>query len=252
LGASGFHNGRSRYGDAISRQESNMLATHAAMEEIAKDTGGRAFYNTNDLKSAMTHSVERGTNYYALAYTPENKALDSTYRHVEIKLDRPGLKMDYRRGYFAVPNSNPEKESVQRLVAAMQPGMPDSTMIFFGAHVPPLRPDEQVAAWTCVVNAQQIAFTEGPDLRQHARIEMVAVAWDSSGKPAGNASQTLDLALKPETYRTVISEGIRTQMKLQLKPGVYEIRLGIMDVATGKLGTVELPFQVPGSIPTVK
>src|SRR5258705_6296918 len=43
------------------------------------------FRSTNDLKSAMTQSVERGTNYYSLAYTPENKASDSTYRRVEIK-----------------------------------------------------------------------------------------------------------------------------------------------------------------------
>ena len=252
LGASGFRNGRSRYGDRISRQESDIIATHAAMEEIAKDTGGKAFYNTNDLKSAMTQSVERGTNYYSLAYTPENKASDSTYRHVEIKLDQPGLKTDYRRGYFAVPNPNLDKGSAQRLVAAMQPGMPDSTMIFFGAQVPPLKPGEQVAGLTYVVNAQHIAFTEGQDLRQRAKIEMVAIAWDSSGKPAGSASQTLDLALKPETYETVIRQGIRTQMKLQLKPGDYELRLGIMDDATGKLGTVGLSFQVHGGIPAAK
>jgi hypothetical protein len=221
-------------------------------QEIGKDTGGKAFYNTNDLKSAMTRSVERATNYYSLAYTPENKALDSTCRHVEIKLDQPGLKADYRRGYFAVPNPNSERESAQRLVAAMQPGMPDSTMIFFGAQVPPVKPGEQFAAMTYVINAQHISFDGGARSPAARNVEMVAVAWDSSGKPAGSASQTLDLALKPETYETVIRQGIRTQMKLQLKPGDYELRLGIMDDATGKLGTVELPFQVPASIPATK
>jgi len=252
LGASGFRNGSSRYGAMIGRQESEIFATHAAMDEIAKDTGGKAFYNTNDLKSAMTRSVERGTNYYSIAYTPENKALDSTYRHIEIKLDQPGLKTDYRRGYFALPNPNPEKESAQRLKAAMQPGMPDSTMVFFGAQVPPLKPGEQVAAMTYVITTQDIAFTEGPDRRQRAKIEMVAVAWDHSGKPAGSMSQTLDLALKPETYQTVIRQGIRSLMKLELKPGDYQLRLGVMDDATGKLGTIELPLQVPASIPAAK
>jgi VWFA-related protein len=252
LGASGFRNSRPRYGTMLGRQESDIFATHSAMDEIAKDTGGKAFYNTNDLKSAMSSSVERVTNYYSLAYTPENKALDSTYRHVEIKLDQSGLKTDYRRGYFALPNPNPEKESAQRLVAAMQPGMPDSTMIFFGAQVPPLKPGEQVAALTYVINAQHIAFAEAPDLRKRAKIEMVAVAWDGNGKPAGSVSQTLELALKPETYETIVRQGIRTQMNLQLKPGDYQLRLGIMDDATGKLGTVELPFQVPAPAPAPK
>jgi hypothetical protein len=134
----------------------------------------------------------------------------------------------------------------------MQPGMPDSTMIFFGAQVPPLKPGEQVAALTYVINAQHIVFAEAPDLRKRAKIEMVAVAWDSSGKPAGSASQTLELALKHETYETVVRQGIRTQMKLQLTPGDYQLRLGIMDDATGKLGTVELPFQVPAPAPAAK
>jgi VWFA-related protein len=252
LGATGFRNGRSRFGSMIDRQESNMMATHEAMDEIAKDTGGKAFYNTNDLKGAMTSSVERGTNYYSLAYTPENKALDSTYRHIEIKLDQSGLKADYRRGYFALPNPNPEKESAQRLVAAMQPGMPDSTMILFGAQVPPLKPEEQVAVVTYVIDARHMLFTEGPDLRKHAKIEMVAVAWDSNGKPARSESQTLELALKPETYETVFGQGIRSQMKLQLKPGDYQLRLGIMEDATGKLGTIELPYKVAPSNPPAK
>src|SRR5207253_1128113 len=115
---------------------------------------------------------------------------------------------------FALPTPNPEKESARRLVAAMQPGMPDSTMIFFGAQVPPPKPGEQVAAMTYVIDAQHIAFAEAPDHRKRAKIEMVAVAWDNAGKPAGSMSQTLELALKPETYETVIRQGIRTQMKL--------------------------------------
>jgi hypothetical protein len=81
---------------------------------------------------------------------------------------------------------------------------------------------------------------------------MVAVAWDSSGTPAGSASQALDLALQPGTYETVIRQGIRTQMKLQPGPGDHELRLGIMDDATGKLGMLGLSFQVPGSMPAAK
>ncbi len=251
LGATGFRNGRSRYGTMISRQGSEMEAAHSAMEEIAKDTGGKAFYNNNDLKSAMVRSVERGTNYYSIAYTPANRTWDSTYRHVEIKLDQSGLKTEYRRGYFATSNPNPEKESAQRLIAAMQPGMPDSTMIFFGARVLPLKPGEAAATLTYVVNAEHIVFTATPDKRQHAKMEMVAVAWDKNAKPAGSTSQTIELALKQETYEKELRDGIRAEMKLALKPGEYHLRLGLMDDATGKMGTIEVPYSVPEVVPAV-
>jgi VWFA-related protein len=46
--------------------------------EIAKQTGGEAFYNTNDLKYAVEQSMERGSTYYTVAYAPENRKWDSS------------------------------------------------------------------------------------------------------------------------------------------------------------------------------
>ena len=31
-----------------------------AMEQLAADTGGKAFYNINDLNAAMMHAIEKG------------------------------------------------------------------------------------------------------------------------------------------------------------------------------------------------
>jgi VWFA-related protein len=253
ISTTGFRNGRSRYGSMLSAQSLSMEAAHQGMEGIAKETGGKAYYNTNDLKGAMASSIERGTTYYSVAYTPEDRNWDSKYRRVEVKLDRSGLKAEYRKGYFATPDSsNPEQDSAQRLVAVMQPGMPDATMLFFGAQVLPLKPGEESANIKCVVSARHIVFSEGADHRKHAKIEVVAVAWDHDDKSANSVSQTLDLALPPEAYQRVLRDGIHAQMQLPLKPGDYRLRLGIMDDGNGKVGTIELPFQVASSAPASK
>jgi VWFA-related protein len=48
---------------------------YVAMEEIAQDTGGKAFY-TNGLSDALAEVAENGSTYYALSYTPTNPASD--------------------------------------------------------------------------------------------------------------------------------------------------------------------------------
>ena len=71
------------------------------MERLATDTGGKAYYNTNDLSAAMTHAINDGSHYYTLVYTPTNKKMDGQYRRIEIKLNQGRYKLAYRRGYNA-------------------------------------------------------------------------------------------------------------------------------------------------------
>jgi hypothetical protein len=70
------------------------------MSEIAAQTGGRAFYNTNDLKAAMLQGVEHGANYYTLAYSPRNQKWNGAFRRITVKIDRPRVRLDYREGYY--------------------------------------------------------------------------------------------------------------------------------------------------------
>jgi hypothetical protein len=89
---------------------------HMDLDTIAEATGGRAYYNTNGLKEVITGIVESGSNYYTLAYATTNKTWDGQFRHIKVKLDRPGVRVQYRQGYYAVDRAKQE----QRLLAAMQ------------------------------------------------------------------------------------------------------------------------------------
>jgi len=51
----------------FSQEQRQTLArwnTEFTMSEIAKETGGEAFYNQNDLRALMLRSLDEGTNYY--------------------------------------------------------------------------------------------------------------------------------------------------------------------------------------------
>jgi VWFA-related protein len=78
---------------------------HATMERLASDTGGRAFYNTNDLADAVGKALDEGSNYYTVTYTPTDHNWNGAYRNIRIELAgypaASGYKLSYRRGYNA-------------------------------------------------------------------------------------------------------------------------------------------------------
>ena len=72
----------------------------AAGVNLAEATGGQAFKNTNDLEQAASRAVEAGSNYYTIAYAPENHNWNGKYRKIQIEVDRKGLTLAYRRGDY--------------------------------------------------------------------------------------------------------------------------------------------------------
>src|SRR5258708_13316999 len=79
----------------ISRNRDSML-------ELADRTGGRAYYNTNDLKNAIRQAIGDSEITYTIGYHPTNLDLDGKFRDIKVKVDRPGTNVRYRKGYFAM------------------------------------------------------------------------------------------------------------------------------------------------------
>jgi len=247
--AIGYRGGKNRYASTVNSQDLELQNIHDSMKDIAEQTGGEAFYNTNDLKSAMSQSIERGSTYYTLAYTPSNRNWDSKYRRIEIKLAH-GLKADYRRGYFATPDQpNPEEESRNRLIASMQPSAPISTMLLLRVQVLPPNDKSPKVRIDYGVYAPDLFFTDSPDHHKLGKVEFVAVARDKDNHSSANASETLDLSLKPDHYDAIMKNGLSAHLELgDMKAGAYTLRLGVMDYGNGKIGTLDVPLTIPDNL----
>ncbi len=233
--------GSAEYDDP-QRQNDAMGSAQLMMRDVAAQTGGKAFYNGNDLKSAMRRSIEHGSTYYTLAYSPLNKKWNGNFRHIEVKLARPDTRLDYRRGYYSVPDDPGPVDTARRMmIAEMQPGIPQSTMLLLRCKVVADNSTGKVSI-DYGVYAADIGFTG--DSPKHAQLEFVAVAWDKNEKSAANVSETMNLDLKSETFQKVMNTGVPAHQELTLKPGTYKLRLGVMDYTSAKIGTLELPVTV--------
>jgi VWFA-related protein len=232
-------------GAQSARRIDTKWGTQAAMKDIADQTGGKAFYNRNDLAGAMRQSLDEGTNYYTLAYVPQNHDWNGKYRKIEVKVALQGAKTRHRSGYYALTETPGDADADDRLLAeAMQRTVPESTTLLMKVQVlPPSGERKSVSIDFAVVTAD-LEFADAPDQQKNAVVEFSAVALDKNWKTVGVTSKTVDASLRPETYRHVLLAGFPGHLDLEVRPGRYMLRLGVMDRHSQRIGTLDVPLEV--------
>jgi VWFA-related protein len=252
-----------------------------AMEQLAADTGGKAFYNTNDLNAAMMHAMENGAHYYTLVYAPTNKKMDGSYRRIEVKTSAGKYNLAYRRGYNAddtnkmnksrksatssaiqsanVPAANPvgtaDPTPLRQLMAR---GMPSSTQILYGVRVLPAAPQPAPTAIRAGYNAKlpspttrytadflidwkKVQLLPASDGSHTGMIRLELLAYDRDGKALNWTGQTMGLTLDAKTYTAIQHSGIPAHLEIDLPNTDIYLATGVYDFSANKGGTLEIP-----------
>jgi VWFA-related protein len=234
----------------LSRTSDDELARHTTMNSIAEETGGKAFYHTNDLESAMRNSIEDGATYYTLGYYPENKNWDGKFRRIALKVNRPGVKLRFRQGYFASDprgySKTDAKKQAMDLGQALSIENPISTALLFRAQViPPSEKTQNKVLIYYGIDAHAMGFELRDDGLQHASIDCAAQPFTAKGNPLPPQGQPFSAGLKPEDFQTVMQKFFPCNLTLDLAPGDYTLRLAVRDNATGLIGTANAKVTVP-------
>jgi VWFA-related protein len=256
------------FGNQELRSQMNAAGDHMSMETLAQATGGRAIFNTNGLSEAVGKVQAIGENYYTLAYSPTNKHYDGSLRKIEVRIDVPDAKLDYRRGYYA---DDPAKSTGRSLIvhsnplrAVMQRGAPDATQIAFKVQVDQAarQPDaarltdrvgDNAAAlkgpfaryefhWTVDLNG--IQFSSTPDGLRHAEVDASLAAYDAGGTILNNIFAVLPLALNPAQYARLLKTGLPMKQVLDIPEGQCFLRAAVLDPSDGHTGATEFPLTI--------
>lgn len=237
-----------RLGTAISNENAQLQSVHGAMQEVADRTGGKAFYNTNGIDAAIRKSIEDGSTYYTLAYYPENKNWNGKFRKIQVKVNRSGVKVRYRMGYYAVDPRSFADEGQKRQAAfdlALSPDSPISTELPFNALViPPAESASKTVRVNFGVDPHAISFEKLADGLEHATVECTVQAFSAKGKLVRGELTTVKAALKPDTFAKVMQDTFPCQQAIDLEPGNYYLRLGVRDDRTGLIGTTNAKVAV--------
>jgi VWFA-related protein len=88
---------------------SSMTLNEAVMAELADGTGGTFFHNSNDLEGGFKRLTLSPECIYLLEFSSRDVKPDGSYHDLKVKIDRDGLKLQARRGYFAAKPAKKKK-----------------------------------------------------------------------------------------------------------------------------------------------
>jgi len=237
----------SSQGATINAETVSLSNDRETMKNIAEQTGGEAFVNTNDLRRAITRSLDDGSTYYTLAYTPPKEDVEGGYHRVVVRVADRNMKLAYRRGYYSIPQPSASGAAgTAALRAALQPGMPPATSILVTTSIELPDASRKDVKINYIIDGNGINFADVPDNKKRAQIDCMVIAFESSGKEVAHASDTLDATIPANIYATVMTYGLPAHQLISLPPGRYNLRIGVMDRTTEQVGTVDAPLEVPG------
>lgn len=237
------------YTQSLAARSWLQTSTIDTLKDFAEMTGGRAFYNTNDLTTSFKRAADDATDYYLLSYYLDTKNTKPGWRPLKVKVHRPGTEVRARSGFFVTNATiNPDTAHQSDMTFALTSPF-DSTGIPLrmkwkatSAESDPKDGDKKKVQFALHVAPEGVTI-EGDRNQLNLDIAIIALT-KKSGTAADTISQTLQGAAKPETLAVLRADGLNYNNTLQLPPGQYTVRFVVRDNPTGKIGSVSAPLTV--------
>jgi VWFA-related protein len=220
-------------------------------ESIAADTGGFTVKNTNDLGKGIQRIANETQMYYLIGYDPTNLSRDGRFRKIEVKVNRKGLNVRARRGYYAAydgPKKEKEKKGGPDPVlqqALDSPFEMDDIPVRMTAFVQ----DEALLGKLNALVATEIDVKDFGYNEEQGRLVdtlefLLVVAHRESGE-FFQYNQKVEMRLQPSTRDRLAKTWYSVIRDFELAPGGYQAKIVVRDKNTGRVGTVIHEFEVP-------
>jgi VWFA-related protein len=221
----------------------------AGAVSVAEDSGGFAVRNTNDLSAGIGRIANESRSYYLVGYTPRAPRRDGRFHKIQVRVNRPGLTVRARKGYYAPDDREPGlvatglDPDVQRALDAPR-DLGDvpvrATALVFDARTP----ETATVMISAETDVRRFAFASAGDRLTDVLEFGVAVTHLETGAVARSA-QRVDMAVRPETLRGLERSWYPLSREFQLPPGPYAARVVVRDRRGARIGSVTHPFEVP-------
>ena len=225
---------------------SSNFTSQETLVTLASDTGGRAFLDTNDFGKVFTGVQQDTSNYYMLGYHSTNPAQDGRYRRITVRVNRPGIKLEFRRGYYApadFKHSNQEDRERQ-LDEEMASELPSTDLpVYLSAAYFRVGENKFYMPVSVVVPGSEIPFSNNRD-KDKATLDVLGMVTDSvSKRPLGEVRETVKLSL--DTSTEVRRKNVQYDSGFVLPSGTYHLKFVVRENQTGRLGSFETDVSIP-------
>ncbi len=226
------------------RAANQMDQARSVMIELAERTGGRAFYNDNDIAGSIRAAVNDSLVTYVLYYSPAHNDWNGQFREIKIKLNKPGLEARYRKGYYALPEIATDENSRQAVLtaAAMSPLM-STGMTLLGRVMEKPTNERQHVVLSVVIDAHDVHFGRNAQGQPDATVDLLALVFTDHPDPVKQTGRVIHLALKQEQYDQMMKSGIRMTLEVEAPMNALRVRVVARDASSGKVASLDVPIK---------
>ncbi len=213
---------------------------------LSHETGGLAFRNTNDLNLPLEDILRATNSYYLLGYTPRKGAKSQGSKKIEVRVNRPGLQLSYRK---ALQGEKPyaqysDFEKQMQLVEYIAKDLVSDDLAF-QALATAYQGTEHIAQIPVVLRVPGEQFLAGREKAKEVKLEFYGYALNSSREFVDFFHQSLSLDL-PKMQDRLKSKGLKYYDLLLVRPGDnYKVKFIIRNSLTGEIGSQILEIGVP-------
>ncbi|HWE83467.1 MAG TPA: VWA domain-containing protein [Terracidiphilus sp.] len=237
------------------QMQQDLHPIQGVFREIAEATGGHAFRRSSNIEGELKGVVEDGHATYVLGFSPRGQA-DSKYHVLTVKLlNHRDATVRYRTGYQYDREPSTLKErfakalwqptDVSEIAISARP-VTDSAgkairVTIAGTDLDLTRQGPASAPQSQTGETPQAAATVAPHSVWSGKLDIFLVQRAEDGMRAHVTGQTVGLRLKPDTYQHAVADGLTFDERIQAKPEVESLRVVVVDVNSGRIGSVTVP-----------
>ena len=215
------------------------------LEKVTEETGGTYFSNSNDLVAGLKQIANARSYYYVLSYASSDQKASGKFHKIRVEVDRPGLELNYRRGYYApreeLSAEDRKNEDIRIALAA-----PDE---FDQIPLELTHESSQAEKNRCRVNFfTHIKIYGMPFHRQRKRrrnvVYLVVTVYDENEKQVEVSEQSIQLNLSESSYRTMLQRGFIARTEMEIPAGRYTVKAVARESNQARMGSLQRAVRI--------
>ena len=226
------------------------------MLEMAADTGGVAFVNTNDIAGAVRSVIDDQSVTYTLGFYVDTASVDGKFHNLKIRVKTSGATLRYARGYFAMKNQAPLKKQVgletqsplpsqkkfvtaqELLIAAIRSPSPATAVPL---NVALSRATDHSLQLKGTVGVHGVSFAQSGAVRTGG-IVVYMVEQNAAGDVLNRTTNEMQLSLTEQQFADYERSGVQFSEKIQPQASTTVLRVIVRDASTSRIGSAILPL----------
>ena len=226
----------------------NFQRSQDTLFALAKDTGGKAMFDYNDLSLGIVQAAQTLTSYYIVGYYSTHTATDGKFRRVKVSLAGTlQADLSYRQGYyadkaFAAFNAADKERQLEDALMLENP-ITEMTLAMELNYFR-LNRAEYFIPVAVKIPGSELALAKRRGASR-TMIDFIGEVKDDHGYTHQNLRDKLDIKIPDDIATQFATRPVQIEIGFTLLPGKYVIKLLARDAETGRIGTYQAAFTVP-------